>query len=147
MNLERYPFQSDNDFQTYFFQSEGPNGTTNKIMVYSVFQENPLIYNLAFGDEDPSTGGINDNAKSNNEDRDVVLATVASTIHLFSDHYGNQLIYATGSTAARTRLYQISISKQLSEISTEFEVYGIINLEVFPFERNVNYDAFLVKRK
>jgi len=58
--------------------------------------------------------------------------------------YGNQLIYATGSTTARTRLYQISISKQLSEISTEFEIYGIFNLEVFPFERNVNYDAFLV---
>jgi len=147
MNLERYPFQSDINFQTYFFQSEGPNGTINKIIVYSVFQENPLIYNLAFGDEDPNTGGINDTAKSNNEDRDVVLATVASTIHLFSDHYGNQLIYASGSTAARTRLYQISISKQLSEISTEFEVYGIINLEVLPFERNVNYDAFLVRRK
>lgn len=147
MNLDHYPFQSDNNFQTYFFQSEGPNGTINKIIVYSVFQENPLIYNLAFGDEDPNTGRINDTAKSNNKDRDLVLATVASTIHLFSDHYGNQLIYANGSTAARTRLYQISISKQLSEISTEFEVCGIINLDVFPFERNVNYDVFFVRRK
>ncbi len=42
---------------------------------------------------------------SNNEHRDIVLATVANTIAEFCNHYGYHYIYAKGSTTARTRLY------------------------------------------
>ncbi|WP_414692629.1 DUF6934 family protein [Pedobacter sp.] len=41
----------------------------------------------------------------------------------------------------------MSISRLLDEISAEFSVYGAIGTELFKFKRNVNYQAFLVKRK
>lgn len=105
------------------------------------------MYNLAFGDENPETGLLDDSAKSNNEDRDKVLATVANTIINFSDHYGNHLIYATGSSRARTRLYQMSIAAMIDKINKDFDVYGVIDLIAYPFQKSVNYDAFVVKRK
>ena len=81
------------------------------------------------------------------KDRDVVLATVANTINDFSDRYGNQFIYAKGSTPARTRLYQMGISNLKDDISTDFDIYGIIGGVAHPFKKNVNYEGFLVKRK
>lgn len=147
MNLKRYAFQSNNDFQDYSFFSDGPNGQIKKVVVYSLFQEDPVIYNLAFGDENPETGEISDTVNSNNKDRDIVLVTVANTIYQFCERYGNHLIYASGSTASRTRLYQMSIARLLDDISAEFDVFGVISGDVVKFERNVNYVAFLVKRK
>ena len=146
MNLPHYNYLT-NDFQDYEFYSEGPKGNIKKLVAFTKIQHEPLIYNLAFGDADPDTGLMNDQITSNNDDRDVVLATVANTINDFCDHYGNHFIYATGSTPVRTRLYQIGINGLLDEISTTFDVYGIIGDNVYPFEKNVNYNAFLIKRK
>lgn len=110
-------------------------------------QDDPVVYNLAFGDEDPFTGDINDKVVTNNKDRDVVLSTVATTIQTFIDHYGNHFIFVAGSTPARTRLYQMGIAKLLDEIAIDFDVFGIIGDDISPFKTNLNYEAFLVKRK
>jgi len=147
VKLDQYEYFSDNNFENYFFYSNGPKGRIKKGITYTKFNDNPIIYNLAFGDFDPYTQHISDVVKSNNLDRDRVLATVANTIHEFSNHCGNPLIFATGSTPARTRLYQISIAKLLDEILREFDIYGITNNLVSGFKKNVNYTAFLVKRK
>lgn len=147
MNLPRYLFQTENDFQEYSFYSNGPKGRIKKAVIYSMLLEEPLVYNLAFGDVDPTTGKINDIVNSNNDDKDIVLATVANTIHLFCDRYGNQLIYVTGSTKSRTRLYQISVARLLDEISLDFDIYGDTGTEIVKFQRNVNYQALLVRRK
>jgi hypothetical protein len=84
---------------------------------------------------------------TNNQDSDIVLATVANTIIDFSNHYGNQYVYAKGSSSSRTRLYQISISNLWDEISIHFELYGLRDGKWYEFEKNVNYEAFLGKRK
>jgi len=147
MNLKRYNYSVSNDFQRYSFYSIGPKGKIKKTVTYTKIQEGPVIYNLAFGDEDPVTGRINDNIISNNEDRDIVLATVANTIHAFIGYYGNHFIFAKGSTPSRTRLYQMSIARLMDEISMDFNVFGIIANDVSAFKRNVNYDAFLIKKK
>jgi len=110
-------------------------------------QDDPAIFNLAFGDEDPLTGIISDAVITDNKDRDVVLATVANTVNSFCDHYGNHYIYVEGSSPSRTRLYQMSIARILKEISIEFDIYGLRGGDFYKFEPNVNYDAFLVKRK
>ena len=68
------------------------------MVLFSRVQNEPIVYNLAFGDEDPKTGLVNDLVVSNNQDREIVLATVASMIHTFCDHYGNHYIYAKEST-------------------------------------------------
>lgn len=146
MNLPQYN-STTSDFKEYEFFSIGPKGKIKKLVSFTKFHDDPIIYNLAFGDADPETGLINDLVTSDNKDRDIVLATVSNTIHKFCDHYGDHLIFAAGSTPARTRLYQMAISKFLNYIKLEFDVYGILNDEIFEFRQNVNYESFLVKRK
>ncbi len=91
MNLERYNYFTSDDFKSYSFYSIGPKGRIKKTVVYSKIQEEPIIYNLAFGDEDSATGKIDDNVISNNDDRDMILATVAGTIYSFCERYGMNL--------------------------------------------------------
>ncbi len=146
MNLGQYDFFT-NDYRTYEFFSEGPKGLIKKSILFTKMQVNPVIYNLAFGDVDPVTGNISDIVTTDNKDRDIVLATVANTINTFCDHYGSHYVYAKGSTSARTRLYQMSIARLWQEFSIDFEIYGVLNRMVYPFENNVNYDGFLVKRR
>lgn len=80
MDLERYPTFASTDYQDYEFYSEGPKGRIKKIVRYQKINEKPIVYNLAFGDEDEETGRINDTSVTNNRDSDMVLATVAGTI-------------------------------------------------------------------
>src|ERR1700744_2116736 len=115
MNLDQYPIKAANDYQDYEFISNGPQGMIKKIIRYTKVSNAPVTYNLAFGDEDKN-GVISDTVRSNNGDRDRVLATVANTIHSFCDHYGNPFIYIEGSTPVRTRLYQLSIVRLWEEI-------------------------------
>lgn len=147
MNLERYPYFAKNDYHEYSFYSDGPKGEIKKTVIYSKIQDEPTIYNLAFGDENPLTGDIDDKAVTNNHDRDIVLATVANTINDFSDRYGNHFIYTAGSTPARTRLYQMGLASLWKELSKDFDVYGYQDESWQQFQKNVNYEAFLVKRK
>ncbi|MDR3695784.1 DUF6934 family protein [Mucilaginibacter sp.] len=147
MNLPRYDYVPNEEFTDYEFYSEGPNGQIKKMITFTVAQEKPvLIYNLAFGDVDDK-GGINDAVTSNNDDRDKVLATVAHSINDFCYRHGNHLIFAQGSDAVRTRLYQMGISRNLDEINKEFEIKGLTNKGWEPFKKNVNYNAFLTNRK
>jgi hypothetical protein len=146
MNLPHYN-STTTDFKEYEFFSDGPKGQIKKLVSFNKMQDDPLMYNLAFGDADPQTGLMNDLITSNNKDRDIVLITVANTISKFCDHYGNHFIFAKGSTPARTRLYQMGINRLITAISISFDVYGIIDDEIYRFQTNVNYQAFLVKRK
>jgi hypothetical protein len=148
MNLDRYNYFT-NDYQAYEFFSEGPKGRIRKLVIFTKIPDTePPIYNLAFGDAHPVTRKLDDAVISNNEDRDIVLATVANTIATFCDHHGNHYIYAEGSTPSRTRLYQMGIAGLWDEISTDFEVYGLKENDWQQFKPyGMNYKAFLVKRK
>ena len=146
MNLPHYNYTTT-DFQEYEFYSVGPKGAIKKIVRFQQIQEDPVIYNLAFGDQDPITGDINDSVTSNNEDRDIVLVTVARTVIEFCDHHGDHFILAKGSTPVRTRLYQMGIAANWNEIESLLYVYGYVNGEWRPFRKAVNYEAFIVIRK
>ncbi len=149
MNLDRYDYFNSNDYLDYEFYSEGPNGRIKKIVLYTkIPNTDPPVYNLAFGDSNPNTGELDDMAISNNKDRQIVLATVANTVIEFSDNYGHCYIYAKGSTPSRTRLYQMGITGLWKEITAVFDVYGLKENTWWKFTPNqVNYEAFLVKRK
>ena len=105
------------------------------------------MYNLAFGDKDTSTGNIDDSIISNNGDSESVLATIVETVYAFTNENPEALIYATGSTKARTRLYRMGISKYLSEARNDLEIYGQIDGKWQTFKKGVDYEGFLVKRK
>ena len=80
MNLKRYNFFT-NDYHAFEFFSEGPKGRIRKMVIYSKISDTePPIYNLAFGDINPVTGKMDDSIISDNEDKDIILATVANTI-------------------------------------------------------------------
>ncbi|MFS2189301.1 hypothetical protein ACCC92_21665 [Mucilaginibacter sp. Mucisp84] len=146
MNFKGYNYYAASDYKDYFFYSDGPNGRIKKLVVYEKINDEPLVYNLAFGDEDPETGLLLDRVKSSNDDRDAILATVAHTIGDFSDHYGKPMIHVIGSNIVRTRLYQMSISKIYDEICSIYTVQGYREGVWEFFQKNVNYEAFVVQK-
>lgn len=135
----------DDAHTQYEFISEGPRGNILKAVIYDQIEED--LFNLAFGDWNAELKRIDDTNRSNNSDRDKVLATVAATAIDFTNKFPDAIIYTEGSTPARTRLYQMGITHNLEEISETFEIEGYINETWEPFQKGHNYEAFLVRRK
>lgn len=102
---------------------------------------------LGFGDQDETTGDIDDEVITNNGDSEKVLATVASTLYIFMDKFPDAMVFASGSTKARTRLYRIGISNNFAEIEKDFDIYGLVEDGWKPFEKQTEFKAFLVTTK
>jgi len=143
---ERYNVGFNADYSMFEFMSEGPKGKIKKIIHYTQ-TSNPDVYNLGFGDKNELTNEIDDFIITNNGDSQKVLATVAATLFVFTDHYPNAFILATGSTLARTRLYRIGISNNLLLIEKDFYIFGYNGKNWLPFQKNTHYESFLAKRK
>lgn len=137
------------EFKQYFFTSVGPNGNISKVVQFSQIEDTD-IFNLAFGNK-LEDGSLDDLAKNDNKDRNKILATVVFTISFFLDEYPEKIIYFSGSTPERTRLYRMAITINLEELLLDFEIFGIFQqLESFisvPFEKGVDYFGFLIKKK
>src|SRR5690349_8774048 len=109
MNLERYPVMAFDDFKRFEFESVGPKGRIKKVVEFQ--QRDDHTYNLAIGDWNEVWGKTDFESRNNNNDRDKVLATIASAVFEFMLVYPKATVFAKGSTEARTRLYQIGINK------------------------------------
>lgn len=146
MLQEKYNFTNDQTNTVFEFISEGGKGRITKFIQYS---PTPIkdIYNLGFGDKNEATGSIDDKAITNNQDSKKVLATVASTLYVFTNKYPQAWVYAVGVTASRTRLYQMGISNNLAEIEKDFIIYGLLGENWEIFEKDKNYQGFLAKRR
>ena len=105
------------------------------------------LYNLAFGDKHINTGMLDDQIITDNGDSEKVLATVVSAIYAFADRYPECWIYATGSNAARTRLYRMGINKYFEIVIADFEIMGESRNEWEWYEYGKDYQAFAVRRK
>jgi hypothetical protein len=148
MNKPKYLYKSEEFLKVYEFVSEGPKGQIKKMVQYTdTGTEN--VYNLAFGDYDEESRNINDISITNNGDSTKVLATVVSTIYAFTEKYPNAWIFATGSTAVRTRLYRMGITNNIEEIIEDFDVYGLTADTNFweEFIIGEDYEAFLITKK
>jgi len=145
MKYPRYPVTVSDDRRKYEFYSEGPRGRIKKVVVY--IQIGPGLFNLGFGDWNEESRAPDDANRSNNGDRDQVLATVAFTaLDFFSEFPGAQ-IFIEGSTYSRTRLYQMGIAANYLEINDKFEVKGFVEEHWELFRRGRNYESFLICRK
>jgi len=144
MKYPRYPVEMSDDY-TYDFFSEGHRGRIKKGVSYLEIGKN--LFNLGFGDWNKELQELDDSSRSNNGDRDKVLATVAYTALDFTNKFPDARILAEGSTSSRTRLYQMGIADNLLEINRSFEVEGLLNGLWEPFQRGRNYESFLIKRK
>lgn len=143
---DRYDVAASPDFLIFEFVSTGAKGDITKVVVYSEINLKGF-YNLGFGDKDVMTGFVSDLSVTGNLDRQKVLATVASTLFVFTEYYPDATIIATGSTEARTRLYRMGITNHLTEIEKDFLVLGLTKAGWEPFRKNIDYGAFLVRRK
>ena len=145
MQHGRYEVITDDDHEIFEFLSAGPKGTIKKVVQYKLIGNN--IYNLGFGDWDEKAQTIRDKVRTNNEDRNKVLATVAFTVLDFMQFHLNAIVFAQGSTPARTRLYQMGIHANWYEISLLLDVQGFGKSGWEPFRQAENYKAFMVKAK
>ena len=145
MKLERYTVVSDIDHVAYEFLSVGPRGTIRKFVFYEKIGDD--IYNLSFGDWVGDEAGASDTTRSNNNDREKVLLTVASTIPDFIKHYPDAVIIARGSTASRTRLCQMTVAANLNMIKESFTILGYAEGQWQAFLKGRNYAAFSIKAK
>ncbi|MEI9917663.1 MAG: hypothetical protein WDO14_02550 [Bacteroidota bacterium] len=148
MNNDRYEFITSESHLTFEFQSDGPKGKIKKIVNFRPYNVNGRTYfNLAFGDWNEESARLDDMAVSNNHDTSKILATVAAIALKITEYFPDIAVAASGSSQARTRLYQMAISANLNEIEKALDVYGWYQGSWEPFTRNINYEAFSVKRK
>lgn len=113
MQLSAYDLYTSNDSLTYEFDSVSPARTIRKVITYDPFPDNPQVFNLSLGDK-LADGTVNDLVRSNNDDLEKVMATVAKTLLAFFSRYPDCLVYFKGSTDSRTRLF---LHRNLSKLS------------------------------
>lgn len=147
MSLKKYPYKTNAAFLDFEFDSEGPKGLIHKVARFTRVEDTPEVYNFGFGDLDELTGEISDTTVSNNGDGDKILATTAGIIIAFTERFPNASIFIEGTSASRTRRYQMGISKYWKEIKDILEIYGYKDGKWEAFQRGVNYQAFVGSRK
>lgn len=142
---EAYLTTSNDENTRFQFQSVGKRGVFEKVIYFT-----PLTvdtYNLSLVDYDSATGSYDDLSVTDNGDMPEIIVTVISTIHKFLNSNPGNKIYFEGSTPARTRLYQISISKIYDPVQSDLLISGLQGGRWYLFEPNVNFEGFLVEKK
>lgn len=146
MQYPAYSFGQSDDATQFFFESIGPKGVIQKIIIFSPTEETD-IFNLALGDYDPPTGKIDDKAISDNGDAAKILATIFKVTHHYLSSNPQHFVYFEGNTPARNRLYRIAISRAIAELTDYFAMFGFCHDSWESFGSNRPYEAFLIRRK
>lgn len=163
--------QSDFKKAQYLFESKGEQIIIKAIEYSPVSQiDDRIVYNLGFGDFDEKTGGIIDNANSNNGDMRRVFSTVLNTIPEFFKKNENSAIWVAGSDSSedyinqcnckkncragicknrdrRIRTYRYYIDKNFKELSKEYTFFGFRNEEFVKYFPRNDYSMVLVYKK
>ena len=147
MHLEHYHIaRSSRKAALYEFTSTGPKGDVIKAVLFTA--TNLLnFYNLGFGDLKDDGEGVDDLVVTDNSDTQKVLTTVARIVMDFTELNPDAMVFATGSTPARTRLYRMGITGHLAAMEGLFTIYGLLDGGWELFKRGENYEAFYVIRK
>ncbi|GAA3769229.1 DUF6934 family protein [Flavobacterium ginsengiterrae] len=155
MNYQKYDLYKNSNTTIFEFKSISRNGEIKKVILFKALQSEQ-IYNLAFGDliynETEQKYLLDDSVITNNGDRNVILATVAQSIYIFTEKYPEKMVFFKGSTLGRTRLYRRVITINLEELSKTFLIFGAIKNETgnvinVPFKSNKDFFGFILKRK
>ncbi|WP_342084081.1 DUF6934 family protein [Dyadobacter sp. OTU695] len=120
MDLERYKIDQLSEFGFRFY-SNGPKGAFKMHVRFSYLGRN--IFNLGFGVVESASGRLNDLIEVRNGDSKKILATVAAIALEFMEDHPGAVIYATGSTPSRTRLYQMGINRILPTLE-QYQIVG-----------------------
>ena len=140
MDLDKYPVLADSNHRNFLFSSIGTKGVIKKKVMYQEIAAN--VYNLSLGDWDEGIRRYVYNIKSNNGDRDKILATVAATVIEFIKYHSCATINAKGESSVKTRLYQMGINQNWKKIKQLFVIKGLHKGDWIDFEPGRNYEAF-----
>ncbi|MEO6286445.1 MAG: hypothetical protein ABIN80_26275 [Dyadobacter sp.] len=145
-------FKKNNIFAACKFTSTGDSGSFELIVFIfrSKKSKYPNDYTLGFGKWNVDTSEVDDLFETRNRDVERILATVAQVAVNFLKRRPMAGIYAQGSTAARTRLYQKGISQNLGIVPPSLRIEGLVVKDNFgwaDFKKGINYDAFLLPAK
>lgn len=147
MPFNSYQYQRARTYKSYKFFSEGPRGRILKKVDFQLFYLDSVpSYNLVPRDWNTATNGFDANLVTNNGDTTKIINTVLAIAMDFTAIFENALIYIEGGNIARTRLYQMAVTKMWAEIDEIFYVCGRKSGHWQPFRKNDSYDAFLVSR-
>jgi len=151
MNTETYELTTTtNNPNWFFFTSSGPSGDTPLVIIYEPYMLDtlsafPNTKNLGFGVISGNT--VVDTHNVNNGDTEIILNTVAYTALYVLDSNPDYNIFISGSTPARTRLYQMKLNKYFSDIPKNYTIYGYDNGIIEPFVTGQTYNGFILSRK
>jgi hypothetical protein len=142
MDKSAYPFKVIDNGNRFEFESVSSVKTIQKVIQYKELEVDNL-FNLALLDIDEN-GIHSDIVVSDNGDMESVLSTVIQTIQVFLALHPEAKVLFIGSTKTRNRLYRAVISKYYQQTERIYEIHGINNWENEPFEKNKDYEAFLI---
>ncbi len=144
MEQPKYQFKRTNELH-FDFESVGKKGTVRKRVTFIEFEFG--FFNMGLGDVDEITGEVDYLGITDNGDRDKVLATVTQIVEDIFISYPEHTIYFKGTTASRTRLYQIVINHYFAELTPKFHILGERDGKMTRFAKNTNYKSFLILKK
>lgn len=150
MNSLPYTLEASPHFLDFEFSSTGPKGEIRKIVRFTkmkIADASIEVYNIGFGDYNKAEDRIDDLIVTDNKDSDKVMASVAAAVMAFTDQRPEILVFAQGSTAARTRYYNMVIAYHHTSINAVFDIWGHHAGQWEVFKGNKPYTAILAKRK
>ena len=147
MEKPHYELKSTPNALQHVFESVSDDKVIQKIVAYIPTEDDDEYYQLIFGDLLPN-GKIDTLSISNNNDMRMVLTTVVSTLFSFFEQNPNKIVFFTGSTLSRTRLYRAVISKFIQQTELFYDIKGITEDEsIEKFDNNHSYIAYLIELK
>jgi hypothetical protein len=141
MDRPFYEFTILEDAYRYEFTSIGEK-EIRKVIVYQQ-TDLPDFFSLTLADVLPD-GSLDVFVESKNGNMEKILATVIQTILAFLFHNPEAKIAFSGSTAHRTRLYSIILTKEVEKVAHILTILGLSEKGLVPFERNEKYDGFVI---
>ncbi len=147
MEKPTYSVKVSDDGFSYFFDSISESQTIKKAVKYLPTNGNSELYQLMFGNILPD-GEIDVFAVSNNDDMELILSTVISSVELFFDKFPDKIIGFSGSTPARTRLYRAAIAKFAQNKELAYHIFGLTDSdELEIFDKNHSYSGYIIQKK
>lgn len=139
-----YDFTVYDEAHRFEFDSIGKKVIPKVIVLSST--DLPRIYSLTLANL-LADGSLDDTTVSDNGDMEKILATVFQCMAAFLDDHPTSIVAFAGSSESRTRLYQIAIARELEEASNRFNIWGLTQDVIEPFQRSKAYDGFMVSLK
>jgi hypothetical protein len=141
MNKPFYEFQIGPNTRSFSFTSLGSR-LVEKRVIYAATSL-PGFFNLALADVEKD-GSLNFYSVSNNGDLEQIMATVAQTMLIFLQHRPDARVAFSGSTPARTRLYQIILAREQRAVAASLVISGVRDSNLELFRPNRAYKGFVI---